>query len=414
MFFLKNNYKLLIFIIILLIILAYVTNITSIPNSIILFQNQDFNIQPIFGITLEETIPVGAEIVNSKLSTLQNENLPKTFPNVQSTISEKEYNLSLLGFNLKKIKVNIIPNTKVIPLGNIAGLKLYTKGVLVVGVSQIEGEDNKVYKPYEEAGIKQGDTILEINDELIETTEELIACVSKCKGNDIKITYNHNGETLKTMLKPVRTSKNTYKIGLWVRDAAAGVGTLTFYDPQTNSFAALGHGIQDIDTEELVDISSGELVSAEIVDIEKGIENNPGKINGIIEENKIIGKIYSNTEYGIYGLANNKNELKIDNSKEIEVAPRSEITTGKASIICTLEDGIRKEYEVQIEKIYEQNNQNNKSMIVKVTDDELIGKTGGIIQGMSGSPIIQNGKLIGALTHVLVSDPKKRIWCICR
>jgi len=399
LFFVKRNLKYIICIILLLIILAYVVNITSIPESLILFKNEDLNFKSILGVKIEETLQAGANVKESS-SDFQ--------------ISKREYNLKLLGFNLKTIKANIIPTTKVVPLGNIVGLKLYTKGVLVVGVSEIKGEDNKVYKPYEEAGIKQGDSIIEINGKIVETTDELISCVSKCKGNSIEIKYINDGKILNTKIEPVKTSENTYKIGLWVRDAAAGVGTLTFYDTTTNSFAALGHGIQDLDTGELVDISSGEFVTSDIIDIEKGEENNPGKIEGTIEDSEFVGKIYSNTEFGVYGFTTNKSELNINNIEEIEVAPRNEIKTGKATIICTLENEVRKEYEVQIEKVYINNNEDNKSMIVRVTDEELIEKTGGIIQGMSGSPIIQNGKLIGALTHVLVSNPEKRIWSICR
>lgn len=396
MFFLKKNYMYIIFITILLIILAYATNITSIPDSLILFQNQDLDIKTIFGLKLEETVTVGANLETNSKSV-----------NLKGSLKEKEYNLSLLGINLKTIRANVIPNAKVIPLGNLVGLKLYTKGVLVVGMSEIQGEDNKTYKPYEEAGIEQGDAIIEINDEVVNTTEELISCVSKCKGKDIDITYVKDGNVLRTTMTPVKTSKNTYKIGLWVRDAAAGVGTLTFYEPSTNSFAALGHGIQDVDTEELVDISTGEFVTTDIINVKKGEENNPGKIEGTIDDSKKIGNIYSNTDYGVYGFTTDKNELNIENMQEVEVASRNEIKLGKASIICTLENGVRKEYEVEIEKTYINNNENNKSMVVKVTDEELLEKTGGIIQGMSGSPILQNGKLIGALTHVLVSDPTK-------
>ncbi len=193
-----------------------------------------------------------------------------------------------------------------------------------------------------------------------------------------------------------------------------GVGTLTFYDPTTNSCASLGHGIQDVDTGELVDISSGEFVSAQIINIDKGQENNPGKIEGIIDDETIIGQIYSNTQYGVYGYSENKEKLNLSTKQEIEVAKRDEIKIGEAYILCSLENGTTKEYKVQIEKIYINNNENNKSMIVKIVDDELLEKTGGIIQGMSGSPILQNGKLIGALTHVFVSDPQKRLWRICR
>lgn len=404
MFLFKKNYKSIILLLFLIILLAYVVNITSIPDSLILFQDEELNLKGVFGLKIEETLEVGANINNQEHSNIEAVTLEK----------EKQYNLSFLGLNLKTITANIIPNINVIPLGNLVGLKLHTKGVLVVGMSEIEGKDNKRYKPYEQSGIEQGDSIIEINNKVVNTTDELIECVSKCKGNDIEITYMKDGNILNTTVTPVETSKNTYKIGLWVRDAAAGIGTLTFYDPLTNSFAALGHGIQDCDTDELVEISSGEFVTTDIVDIDKGEKGNPGKIQGTIENGKAIGNVYSNTQYGIYGFTTNKKELNIDNMEKVQVVSRNEITLGKASILCTLEDGVTKEYEIEIQKIYINNNENNKSMVVKVTDKELLEKTGGIIQGMSGSPIIQNGKLVGALTHVFVSDPTKRICCICR
>lgn len=391
MFFIKKNYKQFILIFILLLTLAYVTNIMFIPNSLILFENEELKIKSIWGMKLEETVEVGANISKSTVSNSQ----------------FKSYNLSLFGFDLKKIKTNIYPTTKVVPVGSLVGLKLYTQGVLVVGMSEIKGEDNKIYKPYEEAGIEQGDSIIEINNVEVNSTEDLISCVSKCRGDKINVTYVKDGEVLETQITPVKTDKNTYKLGLWVRDAEAGIGTVTFYDKSTSSFAALGHGIQDIDTGELVEISSGEFVTADILDIEKGERENPGRIEGTIEDGTKIGEIYSNTDFGVYGTTSNTNALELLSAQEIEVASRSEIQAGKASIICTLEDGKREEYEIEIQKIYINNNENNKSMVVKVTDERLLEKTGGIIQGMSGSPVIQNGKLIGALTHVLVSDPSK-------
>ena len=402
MFFIKNNYKFFVLIIVLLLILAYVTNITSIPESIILFENEQLNFYSILGLKIEETIQVGANVSGKENS------------NNQLMDSKKQYNLSLLGLNLKTITANIIPETRVVPLGNLIGLKLYTKGVLVVGTSQIKGEDNKTYKPYEQAGITQGDSIIQINGQTVETTQELISCVSKCNGKEIQIEYLRDGQTKQTTLNPVKTEENTYKIGLWVRDAVAGVGTATFYNTSTNTVSSLGHGIQDIDTEELVKISEGEFTNAEILEIERGAKEHPGKIEGTIEEKETIGKIYSNTEFGVYGEITNKSVLNIDTIQEVEVASRNEIELGKATVICTLENEERKEYEIEIQKIYINNNENNKSMLVKVTDEKLLEKTGGIIQGMSGSPIIQNGKLIGALTHVLLSDPTKRLRTICR
>ncbi len=396
-FFSKKNLILLFIIFLLLILLAYVTNITSIPDSVILFEDDELSLETIAGVKVEEksddAIEASTKLNDDKVS------------NNNSLDNKKEYNLSLLGVNLKTITANIIPETKVVPLGDLVGLKLYTKGVLVVGISEIKGEDNKIYKPYEEAGIEQGDSIIKINDEKIESTEDLLECVGKTNGKTMSMTYIKGGEEVEKTITPVKTSKNTYKLGIWVRDAGAGVGTLSFYDETTNTIASLGHGIQDVDTEEMLDISSGEFVTAEIVNIKKGEENNPGRIEGTIEDSKNLGTVYSNTRFGVYGKIKNKNELNIDTSKAIKVALRNEIKEGDAKIICTLEDGKKEEYNVRIQKIFKNNNEDNKSMIVKVTDERLLEKTGGIIQGMSGSPIIQNGKMIGALTHVLVSDP---------
>lgn len=399
MFFFREKIFYIILIFILLVILAYVANITAVPDNIILFKDDELSLQTIAGVKVEEA---------EKESTIQTSSSgeDKSYYNKDKDISnQKEYNVSLLGINLKKIKAKVVEKRKVIPLGNIVGLKLYTHGVLVVGISEIEGEDNKIYKPYEEAGIEQGDSILKINNENIDSTEKLLACVSKCRGDTINVTYLKNGKEVSSKITPVKTSKHTYKLGLWVRDAAAGVGTLTFYDKLTNSIVSLGHGIQDIDTGNIVEISSGEFVTSEIVDIEKGEKNSPGKIEGSIDDSKDIGNIYSNTCFGVYGHIDNIEKLNLGNSNEIEVALRNEIKEGEATIRCTLENGKIEDYKVNIQKIFKNNNENNKSMIIKVIDNKLLEKTGGIIQGMSGSPIIQSGKLVGALTHVLVSDP---------
>ena len=185
------------------------------------------------------------------------------------------------------------------------------------------------------------------------------------------------------------------------------MGTVTFFEPETRTFGALGHGISDIDTGELIDIASGEFVTTRILNIEKGENGTPGKIQGSIEKQENIGTINKNTRFGIYGTVNNLYSLNLDNSKEVEVATRDEIKKGKATILCNLDNEKTQEYEIEIEEIYKDNNYNNKSMEIRVTDKELLEKTGGIIQGMSGSPIIQNGKFIGAVTHVLVNNPEE-------
>ena len=389
----RKNFAKIAVVLVLLLSYVYICSINSIPSNIIIFEGENLNLKIATGLTLaaknSKTILTASNINKEKINSEGTNNL----------------NLNLFGtIPVKEVNVNVIPKTMVVPLGNAIGMKLYTKGVLVVGMSQIETDKNEKKKPYENSGIEQGDTILEINNNIVGNTEELIKEVENSKGNTINIKYLRDDKTMQTDITPVK-SKNTYKIGLWVRDAAAGVGTLTFYEPSTNLFMALGHGISDIDTEEIVNIANGELVTANIVSITKGRKGYPGEIRGTIDEGKTIGTIYKNTNFGVYGMVKNKNYLEADLTQEMEVAPRNEIKEGKAQIICQLENSTKKKYDIEIEKVYINNNQNNKSMLIKITDKELLEKTGGIIQGMSGAPIIQEEKFVGAVTNVLVNDP---------
>ncbi len=297
-----------------------------------------------------------------------------------------------------------ISDIQVIPLGEVAGIKLYTSGVLVVGTSSIEGADGQEYKPYENVDIQEGDAITSINNLIINNTEELIDAINLYEGQQISVKYVRNNQEKECKITPVKDKQGTYKIGLWVRDSAAGVGTITFYSEDTQTFAALGHAITDIDTGDIIQTSSGEIDNVQIVSLIKGKEEQPGKIQGTIKQNSIIGSIYKNTPYGIYGIIKNQENINIDNSKKMYVATRQEINLGEAKILSNI-DGQLKEYKIEIQRTYLNNNYDNKSMVIKVVDDELLNKTGGIIQGMSGSPIIQNGKFIGAITHVFVKDP---------
>lgn len=380
-------------ILILLVSYFYTCSMISIPRNIVIMEGENLNLKMATGLSLtsqdQDTVLTASNINKQKISEAGVEKL----------------RLNLFGnIKIKDVNVDVVPKTKVIPIGTAIGMKLYTKGVLVVGMSQIKDENDEKKRPYENSGIEQGDTIIAINNNEVSNTNELIEEVNNSNGNAITIKYEKNNETLETSITPVK-SGNEYKIGLWVRDAAAGVGTLTFYEPNTNSFMALGHGISDIDTEKIVDIASGELITANILTIKKGVKGSPGEIRGTIENGNNIGKIGKNTNLGVYGTVTNKNYLDISGIEEMEVATRSEIQEGKAQIICQLDNSGRKTYEIEIEKIYLANNTDNKSMLIKVTDKELLEKTGGIIQGMSGAPVIQNGKFVGAVTNVLVNDP---------
>lgn len=390
----KKNLKRLFLVFFLIVVYVYVIVIDTMPDELVVFEGENIKLRTLLGFSIESNSDT-IETSSSNGETVEASKSGTT------TLEVSLFNNILI----KNVSVDVLPRTKVIPVGNIAGLKLYTNGVLVVGMSEIEGVDKKKHRPYENTGIKEGDRIVEINENKISSTEDLIETVNASSGNDIQVKYIHGEETKECSITPVQTANQEYKLGLWVRDSAAGVGTVTFYEPETKTFGALGHGITDIDTEELINIASGEFVTTRVLSITKGESGDPGKIQGTVDNQKNIGTIYKNTKFGIYGKVDNLSSLNLDTSKEMEVALREEIKTGKATILCSLDNNQAQEYEIEIEKVYVDNNYDNKSMRIKVTDERLLEKTGGIIQGMSGSPIIQNGKFVGAVTHVLVNNP---------
>jgi len=378
--------------IILIISLIYIISIDNIPNNIILFENEEIKLNTLFGISIKdyETEQVATSLGKS----ISEEKNPVK---LQLSLFDK--------IPLKKVNINVIPKTNVVVLGNTIGLKLYTNGVMVVGMSEVEGRNNKKVKPYKESGIEEGDVIISVNQKEVTCTTDLIENINKCNGEEVEIKYIRDGEIYTSKIQPIKTEQNYYKIGFWVRDSAAGVGTISFYEPKTGMFAALGHGLTDIDTGELITIANGNIVTTNVVAMTKGEKGKPGEMKGTLTSQSDIGDISKNTRFGIFGKLNNISLLNINNEDALEVANRDEITEGKAKIICTLNDNKRQEYEIEIQKIFKNNNEDNKSMIIKVTDNDLLDKTGGIIQGMSGSPIVQNNKVIGAVTHVFVTDP---------
>ena len=393
----KKKLKIIFLILLLTIIYSYTIIIGYLPDNLVLFEGENLELPSIFGIFFN---------LDNESATLETSSSEAR--KISDEVGVTNMEVSLFNkFLIKEVEVSVLPKTKVIPVGNLAGVKLYTNGVLVVGMSEIQGIDNKIYKPYEKTGIEEGDTIISINSQTIHSTEDLIETVNESSGQEVKIDYVRDNQTLQCSMTPVKTSEEEYKLGLWVRDSAAGVGTVTFYEPKSGSFGALGHGIVDIDTEKLIDISSGEFVTTKILNVQKGEKGNPGRIQGTIDNQKNIGIISKNTKFGIYGRVDNIYTLNLQKSKEMEVASRDEIHTGDATILSTLENGNTEEYKIEIVKIFKENNYDNKSMQIKVTDEKLLEKTGGIIQGMSGSPIIQDGKFIGAVTHVLVNDPEE-------
>ena len=287
--------------------------------------------------------------------------------------------------------------------GSLVGIRLYTEGLLVVGTDSILTENGNV-SPADDCGILQGDIITHINDEKVTSVADFSRRVISADGSDINLTVKRNGEIKKFSLEPEYSqSEKKYRCGLWLRDSTAGIGTMTFIDPQTKTIATLGHAICDSETNAVLPVGEGDILGATLNSCIPGQKGATGQIKGSFTQ-EVIGELYSNNEFGVYGTCS---EVAADCGVLYPVASQTEIKTGDAQIISTVTQDGAEFYDIEIEKITYSNTKAARSMVIKVTDPELLSVTGGIIQGMSGSPIIQDGKLVGAVTHVLLNDPTR-------
>lgn len=320
-----------------------------------------------------------------------------------SKVSPVENDIKLLGIiPVKTTSIIQSKPKKVSVSGESFGIKLYTDGVIIVGIRDVETDKGKC-NPAKEAGLEKGDIIIEINGKKVYSADSVTDILNDNNGNDYKITVKRNGNYKEFLLKPAySSSQGCYKVGLWVRDSTAGVGTITYYDKSNNTVSALGHPITDVDTNEIMPILDGEAVRATVTKIYKSKAGEAGSLCCEFT-NDIIGTLKKNCQSGIYG----KYTCTLKNTYEYEVASPNEIVRGPVQILCTIDSGKAKFYNAQISRISYRENKKGKNMVVKITDERLLEKTGGIVQGMSGSPIIQNGKLVGALTHVIVDSPEK-------
>ena len=287
--------------------------------------------------------------------------------------------------------------------GSLVGIRLYTEGLLVVGIDDVITADGAV-SPAEDCGIMQGDIITEVNDETVTSVADFSNKVAVSQGENIKVAVKRNGEFYFFSLKPAFSpSENKYRCGLWLRDSTAGIGTMTFIDPQTKTIATLGHAICDSETNAVLPVGEGDILQATLNGCIPGQKGITGQIKGSFTQ-EIIGDLYSNNEFGVYGTCS---KVSADCGELYPVASQTEIKTGDAQIISTVTQYGAEFYDIEIEKITYSNTKTARSMVIKVIDPELLAVTGGIIQGMSGSPIIQDGKLIGAVTHVFLNDPQR-------
>jgi stage IV sporulation protein B len=332
--------------------------------------------------------------------------LNQPFTLQSSRTGQYKINLKLFGlFNYKKISLDVIENVELIPCGIPIGISIETDGILVLGNNRITGLDGLNYEPAHNK-LKSGDYILAINNSEVMEKEKLIEEIQKSQGKDIKLKIRRNGEIISVKINPVKTADGDYKIGTWIRDDTQGIGTLTFVSTNGH-FGALGHGITDIDTGVLMEINNGTIYDAQIMSIVKGKNGEPGELIGMIRQNEKnkIGYITDNTSQGIFGNFNHKYNLSED-FKPLKIGLKHEVKVGKASIKCMV-DGRINDYEIDIVKIDLGSSNHNKGLVIKITDERLLSLTGGIVQGMSGSPIIQNNKIIGAVTHVFIQNSTK-------
>ncbi len=313
--------------------------------------------------------------------------------------NDKEGILSV--FNVFKEKSEL--PKYLIPVGNTVGIKINTDGILVLGTGYINTSDGSLVIPAKDK-IFAGDIIYKVNDEVIQTKEQLAEITSNSE--DVKVVLNRNNEVMEVNVHAKKSiTDGKYKLGLWVRDTTQGIGTISFINPETNEYYALGHGILDVDTKGLMAVKDGDVLACNITSINKGAEGTPGEIVGEIRVGKSIGDVKANTETGVKGNISNYDNLNIT-SEKLPVCPKEEIKLGEAYILSNVQNGEVQKYKVNISQI-NKDSIGNKNMIVEIVDEKLLSKTSGIVQGMSGSPIIQEGKVIGAITHVFVNNPKK-------
>ncbi len=351
----------------------------------------------------KENIKINGDFLSNKPKINLKE--PLTLQSSKLGIYELEFRL--LGvLPIKKMKVHVMPEKRVVPGGHSVGVKLRPNGVIVVGFAPIVDEKGQKHSPAQESGIKIGDTIYKVNDKNIYSAEDLSKIINSCPENIDDINVKRNGKKISIKLNPIKNNVGIYQLGLWVRDVTAGVGTLTFYDPETGYYGALGHIISDADTGKVIEVGRGEIIRAKITSISHGKKNQPGEKKGVfINEQQTMGNITANTPFGIFG----KTYYELNNPyySTLPIAPVSQVHEGKAKILTVVKDEKIQQYDIEIQKITQQSFPNSKGMIIKITDSDLLDKTGGIVQGMSGSPIIQDECLIGAVTHVFVNDPTK-------
>lgn len=333
---------------------------------------------------------------SSLIQTSSNDGYPLSV--YSSTGNTFRMDLKLLGLiNIKPVSVQVVDRRVVALCGTPFGIKMVTDGVMVVGTGAVTDCNSRAVSPAQTAGIQEGDIILSINGEKISSKKQLTKLVESSAGQPLSLVVRRGEQLTSLHLSPVRSSlDNSYHLGLWVRDSSAGIGTMTFYDPNNGCFAGLGHAICDVDTGQLMPLSQGEIVEASIIGVHAGKSGSPGQLQGAFVANRSIGSLYTNSYNGVYGRLLSQ---PVD-AQTIPMAQCQEVRQGPVKILTTVSGQKPQLFDACIEKLSLSQDEPTKNMILRITDPDLLELSGGIVQGMSGSPIIQDGMLVGAVTHV--------------
>lgn len=400
--FLKIRKTIIFFIIVY--ILYFLIEFLFIPENINLTAGEKYtiNLNSPFNATIYPQAKQAVYINETCVNDCKDVELDKDFQ-VSCDKGSANLRVKLFGLTLKEVNINAYDKKKLYPIGKTAGICVNTKGVLVLATGEIKDINGNTYEPAKNV-IEAGDIITKVNNQKVYSNNDLKNIISNSE--KAEISYIRGNKEYNTVINTIKSqTDSTNKIGLWVRDSTQGIGTITYYDPQTKTFGALGHPITDVDTGKLMEIESGEAIRASIVERQIGEKGNPGALIGNVNYDDRLGTINSNTETGIYG------NIDYDYIKDYcvqccNIAYKSEVKKGEAYILANIDGDSVEKYSILIENI-NKNDNGNKNFIIKVTDENLIKKTGGIVQGMSGCPIIQDNKIIGAVTHVFVNNPQK-------
>lgn len=400
--------KFLILILVLVALVSYTITLFVLPGSITLLAGEDYKISfksPLFlQIHSDSKILRVSDSKDTSISAFE-----KPYSLLATEEGKAELRLSMLGFiPLKTVEVRSIESQRVLASGAPIGIKLKTNGVIIINISGVILDDGTKVDPAETAGLLTGDVLIKAGNKDLKSISDLTGVIKSSDGKPLDIVYKREDTEYKTTITPVKSSEDgEYRVGVWVRDSSAGIGTLTFINPVNNVYGALGHGINDIDTGSLLRVGSGTLMESNIKGIKKGVKGAPGELEGdFFNGSDVVGDIKLNSEFGIFGKIN-KETKKNKLGRLYNIGSHSAVKLGKATILTCINGNQVDEYEIEIQRIAKSDLNSPKNMVVRITDQRLLSSTGGIVQGMSGSPIIQDGRLIGAVTHVFINEPTR-------